>query len=240
MEIRILRCRGGQVGRLLHTAFLVDYWRNPDFRREILRVFNREESVNSLKPAIYSGKVAGHQARRTDDLQAVAEALNLLTNIVMAWHTAQMQATVDRWANRRQVIPHELMGRIAPTSIENINLRGESSAFPSIVSHRSCCRRSQCQFRRLAAEIGLATTRPRARITGKQDFSTQQGVAPRPTPMFPSESITGPPSQIALELRGPRQVIVRLVRRAKSKARSQDVCAGRHEAALSPSQLSQK
>jgi hypothetical protein len=35
-----------------------------------------------------------------------------------------MQAAVDRWANRRQVIPHALMGKIGPTSIEAINLRG--------------------------------------------------------------------------------------------------------------------
>ena len=30
----------------------------------------------------------------------------------------------SRWANRRQVIPPELMGRIAPTHVEGINLRG--------------------------------------------------------------------------------------------------------------------
>ena len=52
------------------------------------------------------------------------DALSLLANIVMAWNTAQMQAVLDRWANRRQVIPPELIGRIAPTRLEGINLRG--------------------------------------------------------------------------------------------------------------------
>ena len=42
----------------------------------------------------------------------------------MAWNTAQMQAVQDRWANRRQVIQAELIGRIAPTRLEDINLRG--------------------------------------------------------------------------------------------------------------------
>ena len=57
-------------------------------------------------------------------MQAVADALSLLANIVMAWNTAQMQAVLDRWANRRQVVPPELIGRVAPTRLEGINLRG--------------------------------------------------------------------------------------------------------------------
>nr|WIW81926.1 hypothetical protein [Salmonella sp.] len=38
--------------------------------------------------------------------------------------TSQMQAVLDRWSNRRQVIPPELIGKIAPTRLESINLRG--------------------------------------------------------------------------------------------------------------------
>ena len=64
----------------------------------------------------------GH--RRVDEMQAVADALSLLANIVMAWNTAQMQTVLDSWANRRQIVPPELIGRIAPTRLEGINLRG--------------------------------------------------------------------------------------------------------------------
>ena len=74
--------------------------------------------------AIYTGLVAPMQARRADEMQAVADALSLLANVVMAWNTAQMQAVLDRWSNRRQVVPTELLGRIAPTRLEGINLRG--------------------------------------------------------------------------------------------------------------------
>jgi hypothetical protein len=35
-----------------------------------------------------------------------------------------MQAVLDRWANRRQLVPLELIGRVAPTRLEGINLRG--------------------------------------------------------------------------------------------------------------------
>jgi hypothetical protein len=73
-------------------------------------------SANSIRQAM---RWAGDERRL-----AQADALSLLANIVMAWNTAQMQAVLGRWANRRQVIPPELIGRVAPTRLEGINLRG--------------------------------------------------------------------------------------------------------------------
>ena len=35
-----------------------------------------------------------------------------------------MQAVLDRWANRRPVIPAELTEKIAPTRLQGINLKG--------------------------------------------------------------------------------------------------------------------
>jgi hypothetical protein len=87
-------------------------------------VLNRGETVNALKRALYTGRVSPAQAKRADEMQAVVDALSLLANVVMAWNTAQMQTVRDRWANRRQVVPAELLGRIAPTRLEGINLRG--------------------------------------------------------------------------------------------------------------------
>lgn len=115
---------GVQLGRLLRTVFLADYFVNAAFRRELLRVLNRGEAVNALKRAIYAGRVSLAQGKRVDEMRAVADALSLLANIVMAWNTAQMQAVLDRWAHRRQIVPPELIGRIAPTRLERINLRG--------------------------------------------------------------------------------------------------------------------
>jgi TnpA family transposase len=114
---------GVQLGRVLRTAFLADYFVKDAFRNELRRVLNRGEAVNALKRAIYTGRSPA-QAKRVDEMQAVADALSLLANIVMAWNTSQMQAVLDRWSNRRQVIPPELIGKIAPTRLESINLRG--------------------------------------------------------------------------------------------------------------------
>ena len=41
-------------------------------------MLNRGEAVNALKRAIYTGRVGPAQARRVDEMQAVADALSLL------------------------------------------------------------------------------------------------------------------------------------------------------------------
>lgn len=82
-------------------------------------------AVNALKRLIYTGRVANYQAKREDEMQAVADALSLIANIVMAWNTAQMQVVFDRWAERRSgAVSPRLVGRIAPTRTEGINMRG--------------------------------------------------------------------------------------------------------------------
>ena len=37
-----------------------------------------------------------------------------------------MHAVLDCWANRRQLVPQELIGRVVPTRLVGINLRGVS------------------------------------------------------------------------------------------------------------------
>lgn len=126
------------MGRLLRTAFLADYFVKDAFRNELRRVLNRGEAVNALKRAIYTGRVSPAQAKRAEEMQAVADALSLLANIIMAWNTTQMQAVLDRWANRRQVIPAELTGKIAPTRLQGINLRAYSAFQWSVMPVKSC------------------------------------------------------------------------------------------------------
>jgi hypothetical protein len=111
--------------QLFRTVFLADYFVNYAFRRELLRVVNRGESVNALKRAIHTGRVASFQAKRHEELAAVGDALGLLANLVMARNTAQMQAAFDSLNARESIaVPPELIGRIAPTRTERISLRG--------------------------------------------------------------------------------------------------------------------
>ena len=110
--------------RLLRTAFIAHYFVKTPFRQELRRVLNRGVAVNALKRVIYTGRISPAQAKRPDEMQAMADGLSLRANTVMAWNTMQMQAFVNRWANRCQVIEADIMAKKAPTRLRGINLRG--------------------------------------------------------------------------------------------------------------------
>ena len=116
---------GVQLGRLLRSIFLIDYFTNPTFRRELRHVLNRGEAVHAIQRAVHTGKIPTELAKRPESLAAVSSSLSLLTNVLMAWNTAHMQRTVDQFQKiGDEAIAPELLRRIAPTNLEGLNLRG--------------------------------------------------------------------------------------------------------------------
>ena len=116
-----------ELGRLLRTLFLCDYFTNPDFRRELHTLLNRGESVHQLQRAIYYGRLAPERGRRRDELVAISGSHALLTNIVIAWNTAHMQTVVDRWRTEGMVVEDAWLRRLGPVHFEHINFRGTFS-----------------------------------------------------------------------------------------------------------------
>jgi hypothetical protein len=48
----------------------------------------------------------------------------LVTNLVMAWNTHQMQATLDRWRVQNREIDPQILHHITPMGFEGINFGG--------------------------------------------------------------------------------------------------------------------
>lgn len=69
-----------QLGKLLRTLFLCDYFSNVAFRRELHTLLNRGDSVHRLQRAIYTGRAAPERGRRRDEMVAISGSLTLLTN----------------------------------------------------------------------------------------------------------------------------------------------------------------
>jgi TnpA family transposase len=113
-----------QLGRMLRTLFLCDYFTNDEFRREIHTLLNRGESVHQLQRAIYYGRLAAERGRRRDEIRAISGSHALLTNVVIAWNTMKMQAVVDRWRNERHPIEDAWIRRMGPVHFGNVNFRG--------------------------------------------------------------------------------------------------------------------
>ncbi|MPW18135.1 Tn3 family transposase [Paraburkholderia sp. CNPSo 3157] len=117
------------LGKLLRTLFLCDYFSNIEFRREMHTLLNRGESVHQLQRAIYTGKIAPERGRRRDEMIAISGSLTLLTNLVIAWNTQRIQATLDRWRSKGQGVDDDWLRRMGPAHFTHVNFRGTLS-FP--------------------------------------------------------------------------------------------------------------
>jgi hypothetical protein len=83
--------------------------------------WRRWDALDLLNKATLFTKLA---CNRVESMQAVADAWSLLANTVMAWNTSQVQAVLDRGSTRRHAFPPELIGKIATTRLESMNLSG--------------------------------------------------------------------------------------------------------------------
>lgn len=113
-----------ELGKLLRTIFLCDYFTNDEFRREIHTLLNRGESVHQLQRAIYHGRILPERGRRRDEMRAISGSHALLTNVVVAWNTMRMQGVVDRWRKEQHPIEDAWLRRMGPVHFGHINFRG--------------------------------------------------------------------------------------------------------------------
>lgn len=115
---------GVQLGMMLTSIYLMDYFMNPAFRGELQHALNRGEAMHTLQRAIHDGAIPNDLAKRDETLAGVSSALSLLCNIVVVWNADGMQAALDRLRAEGLHPFAKDLRRVAPTNIEGINLRG--------------------------------------------------------------------------------------------------------------------
>ena len=81
---------------------------------------NGQQSAPSLtRPSARTTRL-----RRQDEMIAISGSLTLLTNLVIAWNTQRMQATVDAWRRKGQRIDDDWLRRMGPAHFSHVNFRG--------------------------------------------------------------------------------------------------------------------
>ncbi len=115
---------GHAYGLLLRTLHLCDTLTLQEFRRETLRALNHNERTHSLQRQIRRDGSGSRRGRRGEELIAQSGALALVTNLVMAWNTHQMQAILDCWRAQGPQIDPQILHHITPMGFEGINFGG--------------------------------------------------------------------------------------------------------------------
>jgi TnpA family transposase len=113
-----------ELGKMLRTIFLCDFFTKPELRRELRTLLNRGESIHQLQRAVHRGRVGHQRGRRREELVAISGANTLLTNAVIAWNTMKMQEVTDDWEAKKHRIEKHWLRRMGPGHFAHINFKG--------------------------------------------------------------------------------------------------------------------
>ncbi|MBL8517565.1 MAG: Tn3 family transposase [Burkholderiales bacterium] len=121
---------GVQLGKLVRSLYLCDYFASEPFRRTINRILVHGEAVHQLQRSIYQGSFSKPRGQREDELFAISGSLTLMTNLCLAWTSSKMQGVLSspNWNVARDPAK-DWVGSVSPAHFRNINFRGTFS-FP--------------------------------------------------------------------------------------------------------------
>jgi TnpA family transposase len=117
------------LGLLLRTIHLCETATNDPFRRETGRLLNHGELVHALQRQIRRAGFGTHRGMRQEELIAQSGSLTLITNVVLAHNTRELQGVVDRWERAGRRVSSEVLRHLSPTPFARLNFLGTLS-FP--------------------------------------------------------------------------------------------------------------
>lgn len=85
-----------ELGRLVKTAYLAEYFSSEELRRRVLLGLNKGEALNALARKLFFGGQGEIRDRTYEAQLNAASSLNLLLAAIVVWNTVHLQACVRR------------------------------------------------------------------------------------------------------------------------------------------------
>jgi TnpA family transposase len=120
---------GRGLGLLLRTTHLCETATNDPFRRETRRLLNHGELVHGLQRQIRRAGFGTRRGMRSEELVAQSGSLTLVTNVVLAHNTQELEGVLDRWERAGRRVSPDVIRHLSPTPFAQLNFLGTLS-FP--------------------------------------------------------------------------------------------------------------
>ncbi len=112
------------LGRIIKTMHLLNYFDDDAYRRRILVQLNRGEARHMLARVIFHGKRGELRQRYRQGQEDQLGALGLIVNAVVLWNTIYMDAALNQLRNEGFQVLDDDVARLSPLGHEHINMLG--------------------------------------------------------------------------------------------------------------------
>jgi len=113
-----------ELGRIIKTMHLLNYFDDEAYRRRILVQLNRGEGRHMLARTVFHGKRGELRQRYRQGQEDQLSALGLAVNIIVLWNTIYMDAALRQLPKEGLEVREEDVGRLSPLGHEHINMLG--------------------------------------------------------------------------------------------------------------------
>jgi TnpA family transposase len=123
------------LGRIIKTMHLLNFFDDEAYRRRILVQLNRGEGRHMLARAIFHGKRGELRQRYRQGQEDQIGALGLIVNAVVLWNTIYMDAALKQLRKEGFAVRDEDVARLSPLGHEHINMLGRYTfTLPDLVA----------------------------------------------------------------------------------------------------------
>ena len=113
-----------ELGRIIKTVHLLNFFDDEAYRRRILIQLNRGEARHMLARAVFHGKRGELRQRYRQGQEDQLSALGLIVNVIVLWNTIYMDAALRQLRQEGFEVRDEDVARLSPLGYEHINMLG--------------------------------------------------------------------------------------------------------------------
>ena len=113
-----------ELGRIIKTIHLLNYFDDDGYRRRILVQLNRGEGRHMLSRTAFHGKRGELRQRYRQGQEDQLGALGLIVNVIVLWNTIYMDAALRQLRKEGFEVKDEDIARLSPLGYEHINMLG--------------------------------------------------------------------------------------------------------------------
>ena len=113
-----------ELGRLLKTMYLLDFFTDSNLRKEVQQMLNKGESINSVSRLIHFGKSGRVNEATIDEQLEKASSLNILLGVLVTWNSRYLEK-VQKKVKDEEWYDEESFKRISPLGTRHVNFLGK-------------------------------------------------------------------------------------------------------------------
>ena len=112
-----------EIGRILKTKYIIDYYTDGDLRKEVQKMLNKGESINSVARLIFFGKQGRLNESKLERQLEKVSCLNILLSTLIIWNSRYLEKVYQE-VKDEQWFDEEEFKRVSPLGTSHVNFLG--------------------------------------------------------------------------------------------------------------------